>query len=569
MNLNEFISEAERAQDALEKLKALKWECNTDENSDNCTIEEDFAAALEILKDLSLPFFASYKKGRSIGNWIVDHAHKCGCWKREKFDAWMVKQIQESGVKTEHSAGAKALDKPHFHYVRKKKDFAHQAGDGCWQTVNKETALEMYEAAGISNRKGDNGGLSPAQLELLQVIEHCAVDALTPLAGYEAGIHHVNGQKILVSSSYKLIEPKPYTKGSAKHVAGLSRGLLCLEDGTAEQFWHMAAFLQKSVLALRAGQRTGASAVFLCGLSDCGKTLFLNQVVVPLLGGRRADAYLYIAGRTSFNDELVGKECWLVDDGVPLEDAAGRRRFANLLKAAVSGSHVACHPKGQAQITLPLYRRLLVGLNPDDIQLLPPFAESMADKYLLFQAKRFEMPKGCLPLPTFDKRPEFAAQLAAELPYFLGWLLDRDLSAYSDRRFGVLPHKNADLLAASAEVSGLDSKYAVLVEAIFKSGRREADAVELKTSEIWMLLTKLFNESAMKVFRNPISVGVALRELADSPTHRHLVTKRTREGYSFWTIRQGKVKQTVRDGEGTKSDPHHDQQPEKTDENND
>ncbi|MCL5096350.1 MAG: hypothetical protein M1608_02195 [Candidatus Omnitrophica bacterium] len=140
---------------------------------------------------------------------------------------------------------------------------------------------------------------------------------------------------------------------------------------------HLAAMLKLSWLALQRGDQSGAPASFMCGPGDAGKTLFIDDVVVPLFGGRRGSAYNYITGLTSFNDELISSEVWVVDDGPPVGDYTVRRRLASLLKQAVASRNVACHAKGKAQLTVPLYRRLFVALNPEEIENLPPLDDSM------------------------------------------------------------------------------------------------------------------------------------------------------------------------------------------------
>lgn len=466
----------------------------------------------------------------------------------EQRAATLLKMMNDAGV-PKKGVAKMVTELPVFHYVAQNRLYCVQASDGQWHLEGKEDAIDRLGSAGIS-AYSKGGDLSDADRELLRVRNENVVDLMMPLAGYAAGRYEINGYRILVPSSFKLIEPDTTADGGCAHVRALLNGLLntvptdadgnkikgAKEDQT--QLNHFLAHLQNSYRDLAAGHKSGSMAVFLVGPKDCGKSLLLNLVVVPLLGDRFADVYLYISGQTSFNDELIRKEVWILDDAPPPSDPAARRRQAGVVKQAVAAGHVAGHGKGLAQVSVALYRRLFVALNEDELENLPMFSEALSDKFMLLKCKSFKMPEDCLPLPVREKQDEFKAQVRSELPAFLGWLMDQDFSKYADRRFGVKPIKDAELMAKNAEASGLDVKYALICKELFTVMDR--DAVEIKASALYLKLmsSKSNAEAARAVFRNPQSLGLALRELKESATWGPLVSVRLLDGIQRWTIKQ-------------------------------
>lgn len=538
----DILPRHKRVEEWLERVNKFPWR---DEDVD---LEKLMLEAFTLGKQLALSAFdpVGLKKNDrvSLQQQVAMLALKSEAVDRQDVVQSVAQAIQDSGISIEVGPEIKVTDLPVAYYDRQRHSFLIQAAGGEYQSVSEGAVRRRLAIHGISDRLSADGSPSPADRWIDERIHFDGVDWAGPLAGHQAGVCQINGSKILVTSSFSLIEPKEYFEGSCDHVFGVVEGLLCGDSGSREQmakpYCCFLNYLQKSYLNLKAGQCYGSLAVFLCGPPDIGKSLLIHLIVLPLLGGRQGNAYLYVSGQSSFNDELMSKEVWVIDDGVPLSDYAARKRFGGMLKQAVAGNDVPCHPKGKPQMTLPLYRRLLIALNPEDMETLPPLAESIGDKYMLLKTKKFAMPEGCMSLPQIKDRPAFAEKIRQELPHFLGWLLEQDLSAYDERRFGVVPYKDHDLAVDHSEVSGLDTKFQVLQSILFEDIER--DAVEMKTSTIWIdLISHRKKDLAKDLFKNSIILGLALSELAHSSRYRHLVSKRIVNGCSVWTIRQEPV----------------------------
>lgn len=458
-----------------------------------------------------------------------------------EYICWRVQErgVLETGVDTTSRAVV-----PTMYYVRPTGKYAVAATGGDWQQETEGNVIDRLIRSGVSAVPPGTGMLSEAEEALMNIRDNAPVDVMLALAGYPRGRHEVNGLTILVPKTFHWVQSAYGEERACKHVIGLINGLfaeLCGKQWDYTEVEYVLAYLKESRQALQTGNLSGAQATFMCGPSDAGKSVFIDNVVVPLLGGRQGSAYNYITGASSFNDELISSEVWVMDDGPPVGDYAARRRLASLLKQAVASRNVPCHGKGKAQITVPLYRRLFVALNPEDVENLPPLNESMGDKYMLLKTSRCVMPSDCMALPILADRPKFAAQLRSELPHFAGLLDHLEIKQeLRDRRFGVKCFKHPELVAAAQEVSDLDTKYGVLCEILFHG--REAEAVELPASEIYMrLMRSVDKEMASQLFRNPRSLAMCLTELRASPKFQHLIRSRILHGTLLWTVTQNEV----------------------------
>jgi len=575
MTATDVIPVSERLAEFMDSFKELKFCCGkrTPERGvydhDDCEPVKDLESALDLMKALNLsvndcPRPQKGSRPKALAVLLYERFTSKNCaysitGHEKQFDKtfgkeeietindaanYIMHRVKVLGI-SQAGVVKKRSDTPKFFNEGPKARYWHETSPEVYEPLNETMVQRKLIQAGL-DRYPNGNGLSEVEQALVDIVENDGVDVATPLAGYKAGFYELNGARILVTRSFNLIEPAT-EDGDHKHIRAILWGLLKDPQGKndieqSEQYWCLLTHLQRSYIELRDGVRTGSMAVFLCGPKDTGKSLLL-ELIVALLGGRYSGAHLYISGQTSFTDELMMKENWVIDDGSAVGDYAARKKFSDIVKQSVAAGHAVCHAKGKAQLSLPIFRRLWVALNPDDLETLPYLSESLEDKYALIQTHAFTMPKGCMPLPDRQNRAKFMATLMAEMPFFIQWLLAQDLSAYAGRRFGVVAHKNQELVAANAEACGLDVKYGILCEVLFGTEkRRETDAVEMTSTEIWIELSSDMHSASLTLpFRNVWSLGKALRELSTSPTHRHLVSQRTLRGKSRWTIRQDEV----------------------------
>jgi hypothetical protein len=420
---------------------------------------------------------------------------------------------------------------PPFLYDGKHHYFWRKERDGLrYVSVTSDRGCAMLTAGGLTHEA--------AQSVLNDIVTGHVVDIGLSLAGYRVGIHHVNGRRILVPRSFTLIEPKePKSPEDFRHIMAIINGLL------EEEASYLLAHLKLDYLALSEGRLSGSTAVFIVGPIDCGKSVLLDHIITPLLGGRKGNAYGYLSGKTNFNDELIGCEVHAIDDGNPFDTLEARKRFGNAIKEAVASGSMWCHPKGVAGFTVPAYRRLFILANPDDLELMPELSESLMDKIMILQAHTFKMPDNCLPLPAWGDvgaRERFVATLKNELPYFIHCLLNWSIPAdVAERRFGLVAYKNEEIMDQLKELSNLHEVAAVIRMGVFGGGGLR-DSVEMETNDLYERLveSELVKDRARILFRNVRGLGNALGRLRRDKAYGPYFSYRKSDGHSWWLIKR-------------------------------
>jgi hypothetical protein len=138
----------------------------------------------------------------------------------------------------------------------------------------------------------------------------------------------------------------------------------------------------------------------------------------------------------------------MIEDDVPSTELRRRRAFGAQIKNVAVNPMQSCHEKGRPAITLNPCWRLTITCNdePENVAILPPIDESIADKLILVKGYRHPMP---MPTEKVEQREAFWSKLVNELPAFLDflekWVIPAEMR--SDR-FGVLHYHHPELLAA-------------------------------------------------------------------------------------------------------------------------
>src|SRR5205807_7912722 len=110
----------------------------------------------------------------------------------------------------------------------------------------------------------------------------------------------IDGSKIVVTRSPVFIEP---TYGGNSFAKDYIEKLL---GPSQAQYVH--ALLKTSYESLVKGDLRRAPVLVLVGERDHGKSLFVQSIIVPLLGGRQGRPQQFMNGLTTFNVDLMGSE---------------------------------------------------------------------------------------------------------------------------------------------------------------------------------------------------------------------------------------------------------------------
>ncbi|MBM4012781.1 MAG: hypothetical protein FJ286_15685 [Planctomycetes bacterium] len=280
-----------------------------------------------------------------------------------------------------------------------------------------------------------------------------------PLAGKKAGLHTICGRQILVTGTPAVITPDPARAWPL--IDELVQEMLGGEGGS--QLPYFFGWLKHAYSTLAAGTPSQGQALALAGPRDCGKSLW-QQIIRELLGGREANPYAYMTGRTDFNRDLFGAEVLSFGDEVASTDYRNRVKFGGMIKQFVVNTTQRCHGKGREAVVLDPFWRVIMSLNDEvaSLEVLPPLSQdSLIDKVMLLKTRRPAL---------FDKsdwrsrsRAENWARIIGELPGFIAFLEQYQVPHdIRETRLGVKAFQHPDLMV----VIGAESPERRLLELI-------------------------------------------------------------------------------------------------------
>jgi hypothetical protein len=285
---------------------------------------------------------------------------------------------------------------------------------------------------GFRNKPDSDSGETVSQIDRIldAATELRAVDWAVNIAGMKAGVYDLQGGRVLVRDSPRIIEPIP---GEFRTIEEFLTGLL------GEQVIRFCCWLKIGYEALRAGERRQGQALFIIGPPDCGKSRIQHQIITPILGGRSADPKSFFFGRTDFNNELIGSEHLLIEEIPSSNRHEDRQYFGEKLKEIVANETARLHKKNCDALTSTPFWRSSTTLNddPEKLKCLPRLTDDLADKIIMLKAN---------PAPDFwerfanaaDPRKAFREAIEAELPAFAHYLVKLNIpSDLQSRRFGV------------------------------------------------------------------------------------------------------------------------------------
>lgn len=532
--LNEFtaasLPTAVRKTQFKAAVESLHW-CAEDDCRVEDAIEQTVLAAIKY----ALPAKAILGQKISVIGHIVARAAACKHFTFEEAQALVAQAAEkhqweiEAGPDT--ACALRTL--PEVYYNIQAKDYWKKIGQ-IYVPMGSENLTRYLVAAGFDATKASKGDNSEVDKAVMEIIDRHHVHGAGSFAGYKAGIFQHKGAEYLAKDSYTLIEPVPF-KGEGyidpKHIfAVLDGALTTVINGKLTNLpaTRLMAWLKSAYIDLSKGRRSGGLCLVIVGEPDGCKTVILKFIITKLLGGRQANASLYLSKGSSFNDEMIGSEVWALDDGNPFAEYEARKAFSDMTKMSVAAEGILGHAKGKAALTIPLYRRLVVLCNPDALESAPEITGSMTDKVLLLKANKFAMPEGCLPIPernASDAWEKFEAQFSLELPSFLGWLLqDPEVEKLCGQRFGTQAWQDPELVTAMWESTPLHTAAAIILKSCL--GEHDADRkVKLRATDVFLRCASgPMKAEAAKVLKTSQAAGHFLTAMLRHPDYNGAVS---------------------------------------------
>lgn len=360
----------------------------------------------------------------------------------ELFDLELEDQVKEKTGKAE-KAGVKAQP---YKLPKQLPDFWYRSPGNVWYARDAAGVYRDYPLtqirlllleSGVRSALMPGETLSPLDRHLLVMRQQHVVSWAGELAGFNAGVHNVCDEKILVTKSPVWIKPVKGTWPALKTY---------LEQLLGEQLPWLYAWLKSALRSLYAGPPFRRGQVLaLAGPVGCGKSL-LQSVLTEVFGGRVARPFQYLMGDTAFNEDLLKAEHLMIEDEASSRDPRKRDFFGAALKNLVANDVTRAHPKGSKALYLQSFARVTISLNdqPENLSVLPIIRGDLVDKIILLRASQATFPYRA---SAKRGRATYRKQLSAELPAFLHFLTEWKIpSSMEDQRYGVKGYQDEELM---------------------------------------------------------------------------------------------------------------------------
>jgi hypothetical protein len=282
------------------------------------------------------------------------------------------------------------------------------------------------------------------------------------LAGWQPGIHDLNGHRILVDQGPDLLDISP---GDYADLEAFVQQLL--PDGQADYFKSWVKKFATQLYELRDPiDFQPTQILFIGGAVDIGKTLLATGILRAAFGGRISDATNALLDVGAWNTSQSRAELALCDDmGKPKRFS--KEEYNSLLKKWGSGNQSQVRTRFKDETEARLLRALVVLLNTQSISLslLPDDTGDIADKLIVLKACKTDFALG-----SEKVCKALIAQTGAWLEYLL-YHYEIPAEVACEGRFGIKAYRHEELAEAQQE----NSKLEVIEKAIFllRSGLNE------------------------------------------------------------------------------------------------
>ena len=353
---------------------------------------------------------------------------------------------------------------PEYWYEERRGRYWHQNRAGVWVDKSEAQLRRWLKQQGKSPVVNVKAGETLSEIEemLIESESEKRVFYAGPLAGWPSGTHEMDGGLVLVTAQPKLLDPAP---GEWPVLGELLENLLVDEESQVDQRPQFYGWLKHTLESLYNAWWSRGLCMVLAGDPECGKSLLVDVVKV-LMGGRCAKPYRYMIGQDGFNEEMFEAPLLIIDDENADTGIKARRHFSAEIKQIVANSTGRCRGMHQKAKTLqPLWRIMVcVNMEPDNLLVLPPVDDDIADKLMLLKAYKRPMP---MPVRTQAEQRVFWERLEREMPSFVHWLLnDHDIDEDLGGRFGIKAWHHPEILRVLDEMSPFMRLHQLIEQAI-------------------------------------------------------------------------------------------------------
>ena len=442
------------------------------------------------------------------------------------------------------------------------RDYWWQRSNNEWVScIKTDIGLHLKVENGLSAVTPRNANYSEVDRAIYNIQQHQYISCAAPLVHRPKGIVHLNGLRVLNTSTVKLLQPAdaldvdavssphfPDPDGGAtpqgepsstfdillstSHTFPWLHSYFSTLFDPTEQLDYFYAWLQRWYKSALKQKMSPGQASFFAGKPNTGKTLLSTLILSRMFGGH-IDASSFLCGEDNFNSHLFQAAVWAVDDVVPLTDRRSHMKFSALIKKMAANRDFSVREKFKVDKTVEWNGRVVVTCNtdPESIRILPDVDLSNRDKINLFRvADRGDF--------TF---PHNAAEIIqAELPFFLRWLIDwiPPEHVLGDTRYGVKTYCESSLLDSARHSSSAYSFLEVLLKFF------EGQAPEVWTGSATELLSAMLNDQdGLAVIAAKYTTRQVGRELSKLASQGYPLVQRRLHVTRVWDINIAQIRE--------------------------
>ena len=394
----------------------------------------------------------------------------------------------------------------------------------------KEDAKLHLRGAGVNDRPQRGQQVSDVERVLIHVQTQRRVSAAVPILFSPDETVDFGGERYLNISNKRVTQPA--ASASVDQFPWLHEFIMKSFDGEFEgvpAFEYFLGWFKRFYESALNCRPLPGQVIIIAGEAHTGKS-FLNKWVIGEALGGSVDAEPLLMKETSFNKQ--GAECalWRCDDAATDGNWKTREMFTKSLKQMAANPSQLYQPKFRDSVELPFVGRVVVTCNtdPESLRILPTLDGTIRDKIMLFKLREGFRPH--FHSSNYDNEQ----RVCKELPFFLRWLLDREVpDNIVDpvfKRFGVKSFHHAELVTV-AQTTQSEYVFSEILDAWLNAKREEkVKEVEVTATELRTQLAAVLGQGADLSNFKTVSIGKQLSKLMEQQMVRELKGKRLLDG---------------------------------------
>ncbi|MDF7825132.1 hypothetical protein P4B35_14000 [Pontiellaceae bacterium B12227] len=406
------------------------------------------------------------------------------------------------------------------------REYWQKLPNGEWQATNKsDMAQDLKVERGLSAATPRGSTASPVDQAMTRIRKQQSIACAAPLIHRPKGLVQIDGRLVLNISIVEMFQPAGKADVDPVRDFPWLHNYFSGYFDPPEQLDYFYAWLKRWYESALEGRMLPGQAAFFAGVPNTGKTLLSNVILSRIFGGH-IDASSFLSGEDGFNSHLFTSAVWAVDDVVPLTDNKSHLKFSALVKKMAANRTFSVREKYRVDKLIEWNGRVVVTCNtdPESIRILPDVDLSNRDKINLFRIAERD---------TFVFPRDVESIIAAELPFFLRWLLgwqppDKVLG---DTRYGVKTYCDDSLFEAARHSSSAYSFLEVLLK--FFEGQVE-DTWEGSATDL--LTAMLIDDDGLAGIASKYTTAKVGRELSKLASQGYAVKQGRRHTTRVWII---------------------------------